>query len=426
MIAWKEVTLRFTDPVVLLLTIALPLAIMALIDLAFGDLVLGRGIPDSSIAVGIVNEDRGAQWGNLGEIFERAMVSTPQGSVFPGTLPLDLFSVRKVEDEAQARHMVEQEKLIAALFIPPDFSESLAAENAAIEMYFNNRDQFRAAAFKSLVETLANLISTGEATVRATVEELTRNPATRAQLNSGLLNEAIADLAFTAARPESNPIRIQRVDRIGHSNRIRLTHYLAAALAIMFTGFTALMASASLLQEKTQWTLQRMHITPTRPTIILGGKTLGAYLNGLVQMGVLIGGMSAMEWASSSGASQAPKIDLLGLSALVLAVVAAATGIGVAIAGLTGAYAEAANHGRALLLLMALAGGIFFPVELFPKPLEVLSGITFHYWAMNAYLKLAVGDSATSVFPHVLVLGIMGTLSFTIGNWFLRRRVEFF
>ena len=426
-IAWKEITLRFTDPIMLLLTIAMPLVITALIDLAFGDFVLSRGVQDRSIPVGIVNQDRGGPWGNLGQIFVRAMIPDPDTSASPSDLPFELFTVREIEDEGQARRMVERENLIAALFIPPDFSQALASESAAVEVYINGRDAVKGAAFNSIVETLANMISTGEVTVRTTVEGLLRHPRTRAQLESGTLNETIADLALTAVMPESNPIKIQRVNTVGQATQIQLTHYLAAAIAITFTGFTALVGSASLLQEKAQWTLQRMYVTPTRSGIILGGKTLGTYLNGLIQMGALIGGMAALEWILNSGPGQTPsKINLLGLSMLVLSVVAAATGIGVAIAGFARTYAQAANYGRALLLLMGLAGGIFFPVELFPRPFDVLSRITFHYWAMNGYLKLASGGSAISILLHGLILAGMGLLFFTIGNWFLKRRIGFF
>jgi ABC-2 type transport system permease protein len=422
-ILWKEVILRFTDPVVLLLAIAMPLAITALVELAFGNLVLGRGIPDMNIPVGIVNQDQGGAWGNFGEIFSRVIISGTETSALPDDLNFQLFALREVEDEAQARRMVEREKLIAALLIPPDFSEALATERAVIRTYINDRYMFRGVAFKSVVETLANMISTGEVTVRATVKGLMGHPRTRAQLESGKLDETLADLALSAAMPESNPIKVHLVSNVGQSAQIELTHYLAAAIAIFFSGYTALLGSASLWQEKAQWTLQRMVITPTRPGIILGGKTLGTYLKGLIQMGALVGGMTAMEWILSSGPSQAPKINLLGLSLLILAVVAAATGVGVAMAGFARTYAQAASYGAAVLLLMALAGGIFFPVELFPRPMQALSRITFHYWAMDGYLKLALGGSAIDILPHVVILGAMGLLLVTIGGWFLRRRI---
>ena len=235
----------------------------------------------------------------------------------------------------------------------------------------------------------------------------------------------MADLALTAARPESNPIQIRLLSNPGQSAQVELTRYLAAALAITFTGFTALMGSASLWQEKAQWTLPRMVITPTWPGVIFGGKTVGTYLNGLIQMGVLVGGMAAVERLLSRGPSQSA-LDPLGLLVLILAVVAAATGVGVVIAGLARTYTQAANYGRAILLLMGLVGGIFVPIELFPKSFDVLSCVTFHHWAMGGYLKLSLGGSVVSILPHALVLAAMGLLSFTIGSWFVRRRIGFF
>ena len=372
-IAWNEITLRFTDPVLLLLAIAVPLVIAALINLAFGDLVLDRSIPEAQVPVGIVNQDRGGPWGNFGQIFVRAMIPDPDDPALPSDLRSALFSVREIEDETQARRLVERGKLVAALLIPPDFSAALATESATVRVYINGGEDILGIAFKSVVETLANMISTGEVTVRTTVTGLHRNPHTRTQLESGTLDEAIADLALTAALPESNPIQIQRINTVRPSVQVKLTHYLAATITIMFIGFTTLILSAMIFQEKAQWTLQRVYITPTRPGIILAGKTLGTYLTGLIQMGVLIGAMAALEWILGSSPGQGLKINLLGLSTLVLAVVAAATGVGVAIAGLARTYTQAANYGLALLVLMGLAGGIFFPVELFPQPFDLLS-----------------------------------------------------
>jgi ABC-2 type transport system permease protein len=425
-ILWKEVVLRFTDPVVVLLAIAMPLAITALVELAFGNLVLGRGIADTNIPVGIVNQDQGGQWGNFGEIFSQVIISGTETSALSDDLNFDLFTLGEIEDEAQARRMVEREKLIAVLFIPPDFSQALANERATIRTYINDRYMFRGVAFKSVVETLANMISAGEVTVRTTIKGLMEQPGMRAQLESGELDETLAELALTAAMPESNPIKVHLASIVGQPAQIELTHYLAAAVAIFFSGYTALLGSASLLQEKAQWTLQRMVITPTRPGVILGGKTLGTYLKGLIQMGALVGGMAAMEWGLSSGPSQAPKINSSGLFLLILVVVAVATGFGVVVAGFARTYAQAASYGAGILLLMALAGGVFFPVGLFPQPMQAVSRITFHYWAMDGYLKLALGGSVTDILPHIVILGVMGSLLVTIGSWFLRRRIGVF
>jgi len=423
-IAWKDITLRLADPIVLLVTFALPLTIVALVGLAFGDLALGSGVPDTSIRVGIVNQDQGSSSGNFGELFVHTMrPSSDVPSHYRDSL-LRSFAVHELDEEPQARRMVEREDLIGVLVIPPGFSKALEAGDATVQLYINERLGIRGAAFKCAVEMLADRISTGRATVLATIEGLASHPRTREQLRSGELDEALADLALTAALSESNPIRVRRVHSVNQSPRIKLTHYLAASLAIMFASFTALIGSASLLQERTRWTLQRMCITPTRLAAILGGKALGSYLNGLIQMLTLIVASAAVEWISSTGPSQGPGIDPLGLSVLVLSIVAAATGVGLVIASVARTYAQAANYGRALLVVMGLSGGIFFPSQLFPQPFQALSHLTFHYWAMEGYLQLAVGGRLVDVVPHVLALTTMGGIAFYTGTRLVRHRIE--
>jgi len=430
-IARNDIRLHYSDRVVLTFGIIMPLTITALIHLAFGNIILGRSIPEARVPVGIVNQDRGSAWGDFGQLFVYTLTPDSTQPALLDELPLQLFDFRELSDETKAQQMVEREELVAALFIPPDFSESLAMDHASVEVYVSGRENILGLAFESVVETLANAISSGEVAIRTTVQGLIANPQTRTEMQIGKLNDAMANLVYDAVMPESNPIQIQRIPPPVQSAQIKLAHYLAATIAIMFIGFTALMVSAGLFHDKAQWTLQRAYITPTRPGIILGGKILGTYLITLIQMGALASGLAGLERllgthaSDALGAASPPGIDLLGLVLLILAVTTAATGVGVAIAGLAGTYTHAANYGRVFLVLMGLAGGIFFPVELFPPPIDLLSRITFQYWAMDGYLKLALGGGVTSIMLHCFVLITMGVLFFAIGSRALKRRIEF-
>ncbi len=424
-ITWNGIARRLTDPIALLLAVVVPLAVAALIHLAFGDVVVGRNIPQRSVPVGVVNHDRGGPRGAFGQVFVRALIPDPEAPTILDESYQALFSAREIEDEARARRMVERGRLVAALIIPADFSRALAAEGAALEVVVDGSEETLGMAFGSVVESLANALSSGEVAARTTANGLLRHPRTRTRLMAGALDEAIAEAAFAAALPDAGPIRVERVDAVQAPPRLNFSHYLAATIAVTFVSFTTLMMSAGLLQEREQWTLQRVYLTPTRPGIILGGRALGTFLTALIQMTVLTGGMAALAWALGDGGRNGPGVSALGLSALILAVAAAATGIGSAIAGSVGTYARAATSGGALLLLMALMGGVFFPVELFPQPFDLLSRVTFHYWAIDAYWELALGGGVSSVLPHVLVLAAMAVLSFAVGSWMLSRRIEF-
>ncbi|NOZ95249.1 MAG: ABC transporter permease, partial [Acidobacteria bacterium] len=287
----KELYLRFTDPTVLFLNLALPLLLAALIQASFGNLTLRRGIPDASIPVGIVNQDRARPPGNLGDFLVHALTTRQGEAPVLSALPRQLFDVRVLDDEAEARRLLEREALVALLIIPPDFSESLLEGHAWLQVYVNDRYKFRGAAFVSVVRSLANSMATGATTVRITAQALARDPRLRADLHAGRLNTTLANLARTAVDPASNPIQVQRIST-AEQNDPAFTHYLAAAIAILFVGFWGLNSSASLLEEMARGTFQRMLTTPTRPGIILAGKTLGTYVGGIVQMLMLVGGMA--------------------------------------------------------------------------------------------------------------------------------------
>jgi len=71
-----------------------------------------------------------------------------------------------------------------------------------------------------------------------------------------------------------------------------------------------------------------------------------------------------------------------------------------------------------------LVGGIFFPVELFPPAFQWVPRLTFHYWAMDGYLKLARGAGLGDLVPHLLVLGSMAALGLALGHCCLARRLR--
>jgi len=133
-VAWTELALRAGDPSLWLLTLIVPLLVAALISLAFGGLILGQTIPETSIAVGLVDADRGGRWGDLGRLFAEVLVTDPDTSSLPAEWRFTLFDVRVIEDEAQARRLVERGRLAAALIIPPDFSQALAAGSATVRV----------------------------------------------------------------------------------------------------------------------------------------------------------------------------------------------------------------------------------------------------------------------------------------------------
>jgi ABC-2 type transport system permease protein len=340
------------------------------------------------------------------------------------TVP-QVLDVQEGSDEESARRRVDREELVAVLIVPQGFSEGLVSGSATLRAYTNDRYVFRGVLVSGLTELLAQSISSAAITVRTTINGLMGDLSARLDLQDGALTDDLLDLALLAASTESNPVQVQRGEPLARLPSVDLPRYVAASVAIMFTGFWGLLTSASLFREKAQGTLQRTYLTPTAPATILAGKTLGTYLGGLAQMGLLVVGIGAMEWASGA-APERLSFDFLGLLLLVLGMLAATTGIGVLVAALAGSYVRAANYGRAAVVLLGLVGGAFIPVEMFPLPVQHLARLTYPFWAMDGYLRLALGGDVRSIVPHALVLGGMGVLFLALGGWLLRRRLDAF
>lgn len=437
LIARHEIAQRLGDPIMWLLMLALPLAIDALIVLSFGDMVMGRALPEAAVPVAIVNQDRGCRWGRFGEVYERVLlpgsevpapflelVGTDDENLASSATDIRaLYRARLLDDPDEARHLVGGGELAAALLIPPDFSEALIAERAGVTVVIDGQRDAQGAAFAGAVEALSNLVSTSEVTVRTTMSVLERQPATRYLLQRGQLHDALSEIAVRAAMPGSSPIAIAHEPVAASRPAIPLTHQMAAAIAVLFIGFAGLLGSASLLKQEAQYTLQRMAVSPTPFGAIVVGVAAGTIVTAMVYATALVGGMALAERVLGARPARVASLDPVGLFLLVIAASAAATGYGLLVAGLCPSYARAANLGRGILVLGALLGGTFFPVSALPPAARTLARGTFHYWAIEGYTTLAHGGGTVELAAHALILVAMALAMGALGTWRLRARL---
>jgi ABC-2 type transport system permease protein len=423
LIAWNEIVLWVRDPITWVLVTIAPLFIVALINSSFGDLTLGSSIPDSQIQVGVVNQDRGNHWGNFGQELLEVILAESDNPSLSDKFDFKLFSIYEIEDKIKAQRMVERGELMAALFIPPNFSETLIAGNASIDIYIQGREEILGTVFKSAVEILANHISTSRITVFTITKSIANVPRIRAQLESGALDETLADIALRAALPESYPIQIQRIQQTNERDQIKLSHYLTATVTIMIVNLTSLIICATLNRDKILWVLQRSYITPTRISTLLAGKAVGIFFTNVLLVACIIGGLAIIEQVYQNNFRQGINPNLFGLCTLILALVIASTGFGTILTGLTTSDRQAGIYGGAVLILMGLIGGNFFPVQLYPQAVNILSRLTFQYWAMDGYTKLAFGGNTLSILPNLVILVFMGILFFGLGGWLITRRI---
>ena len=167
--------------------------------------------------------------------------------------------------------------------------------------------------------------------------------------------------------------------------------------------------SGAFAYERNTGSLRRLLTTPTRRGTFLIGTISGQVLLALLQMLLLVGfGMVVLKlnWGHSPAA----------LALVLVASALAGAALGTALGTFVKTEGQAQSLSIMLGMLMALLGGCWYPLELFPPAINTASLILPTRWAMQGMLDLVLrGQGLSAVLPEVGVLLGFAALFFTIG-----------
>ena len=172
--------------------------------------------------------------------------------------------------------------------------------------------------------------------------------------------------------------------------------------------------SATFAYERATGTLRRLFTTPTRKATYLLGTLLCAVFWALVQMLLLVlFGTLVMKlnWGHSPAA----------LAVMLISSALAASAIGVALGAFVKTESQAGGLSVMLGMVMALLGGCWYPLELFPAVVQQAVKILPTRWAMEGMLDIVLrGRGLSAVLPEAAVLLGFAALFYAIGIWRFR------
>lgn len=468
-IAFKDIRTRFTDRTLLIIMLVAPLAISTIIGLAFGG--LGRtSSPIQHIPVAVVNGDQpgnnGVSYGAIlaGLLTEGQLpaattssltdcprsTSESSGTSNEGSINLaDLINGTNIDERAvqqliadktiapptgspgsaeylasAASAAVDKGVYAAVVIIPADFTSALASlgdprqasAGTTISVYGNAGQGLSAGIVRSIVDSITAQMVSGNIAIGATMAELsTRQPGSLANVSSQDLNKL-----FTCAFATGNdliqlsnlPVQAVQTNTAG-----TLLVTFGSAQALFFAMFTGQMGILSMYEERKNWTLQRILVSPTPRWNILGGKLVGVLVSVLFQLitlvialtivGSLIEGHLAFIWGT----------DFAKLGLVLLAVSVAVSGLGMFLAGVLKGIEQANIVGSVLNIALGVLGGAFG----FQLPQSVAQ-FSLIYWARSAFDMLAAGRGDISI--NLLILFAEGAVMFVIGLFLFNRRFE--
>lgn len=221
-------------------------------------------------------------------------------------------------------------------------------------------------------------------------------------------------LAAAGMAESQQPARVEFVQAAGGGDTYDQRAQSSAGQLITWVFIPLLGASGLFAMERGLGTLRRLLTTPTRQSTFLLGAVGGQYLIALAQMVILVAfGVLVMRvpWARDPAA---------------LALILVTFGLaGVALGTMLGTFVKTESQSSNLSIMlgmsMALLGGCWWPMELFPAGLQQIVKVLPTTWAMSALTDITMrGAGLADVLPEAGVLLAFAAVFFAVGVWRFR------
>lgn len=384
-IAWKDAVIRFASSSELLFFIILPLI--------FTFLIAG-GVPsgDQDNRVRLVAVDQ-ANNSISQEIIAELDKST---AVRP-----DLMSLEQAEEEFDSRNAS------IVLIIPADLNLGSIQDGTAQLDFRQQPNNLDASIAQRAIQTAVRRVTSSVNAANLALEEAKERGAFEYSTDE----QEYFDEALTLAKSlqEKTPERVdviegQTEDDFDYDPRANTSAgQLITWVFIPLLGISGLFAS-----ERQQGTLRRILTTPTSKATFLLGTILGQVALGLVQMTLLIlfGRFAlGLHWGNP-----------LALAIMLICTALAAAAIGTMMGTFIKTEGQASGLSVMIGMVMAMMGGCWYPIELFPNVVQNIVKILPTTWAMQGLLDLVLrGGGLMDILPEAGVLFAFAAVFFSIG-----------
>jgi ABC-2 type transport system permease protein len=387
-IIFKDTVLRFTSPIELLFFIIMPLIFTFL--LAGGT---PSGDDDPRITLTVVDQ---AQTSLSASLVSQLEASTAVRPV--------LANLTEAEEAFDSR------RINALLVIPAGFdAEALTGGTASLDLRQqpNNLNAFVASrAVQVAIQRTASAVEIARRSL-AQAEDLRPFAGEADRLAYFEDARQTAEEGIAAAPARLSVVRGATPDQIEYDPAANSS----AGQLITWVFIPLLGLSAMFAYERQQGTLRRLLTSPTSRAVYLFGTISGQVLTAMLQMALLVGfGIFVMQlkWGQ----------DLAGLAVLLFSFALAASALGVALGTVVKTESQASGLSIMLGMVMALLGGCWYPLELFPEVVQNIVKILPTTWAMQGMLDLVLrGRGLAAILPEAGVLCGFALVFFVVGIW---------
>lgn len=377
LIAAKDARERLRDRSLLLFALFLPLALAYVFSLILG----GSGGGPELFRYGVLDSDRGE------------IAATFTDEVLPAVADSGVIAVRPVGSLDEARGLVDGSDLAAVFVVPAGFSAAVQSGRPA------------------QIEIIGDVDSAlGVQVARAIAESFTAElNAVRLSVAAATAGGAPVDAEALVARAMAAASPVTLNDAATDDRELDVKTYLSASMAVFFLFFTVQFGVLSLLDERRTGTMARLLAAPISRGSILAAKLLVTFGIGVLSMGALAVATSLLlgaRWGNP-----------VGVAILIVAGVAAATGVMALVASLARTVDQASNWQAIIAVVLGVFGGVFFPISQVGGMLATLSYVTPHRWFLQGLADLTGGGGlgvvvvpALAMFAFAVVAGAVAAI----------------
>jgi ABC-2 type transport system permease protein len=389
-IAWKDTLLRFTGWSVWLFFLILPIVFTLVLAGGTG------GSSDNRVRLVVVDQANSPLSGDLIAALENSQAVRP-----------DLLTL------AQAETQFSQRTASAVLIIPPEFNlANLELGSVQLELRQQPNNMNAMIAQRAVMSVSSRVSSAAD---------IANESVAKAEQFQPFASAADRQVYFEAALKQAQDLMDAAPGRITESKGATQdpidynprTNSSAGQL-ITWVFIPLIGISGMFAYERQKGTLRRLLTTSTRKSTYLLGTIFGQVVTALIQMLLLITfGIFVMKlnWGSQP----------LALAVMMVASALAAAALGTTLGTFVKTESQASGLSIMTGMVMALLGGCWYPLEMFPQVVQNIVKVLPTTWAMRGLLDIVLrGQGLIAILPEAAILLGFTTLFFGIGIWRFR------
>jgi ABC-2 type transport system permease protein len=366
-LAIKDLKLTIHDKRAVILTLLVPIALIALFAFAFG----GAGKSNDTNPISIFISDQDSSDVSRDVILKLDTLK----SLDIKLLPLEI-----------AKEEVKKGSRVAVLALYKGFKDSVeTGKNYPLELFYDQSRQIEAGLLQQvLFSHLFEIVGTKGIKSRISKMIDEQNPnLSKKELDDihEKVDEQISKIEGTGKQSDKNLMGMKTTPMFSKSEDNLGLVQAVAGVAIMMLLFSVTGMGSGMLTEKEEGTLKKLLYSPIKPSSILFGKMISTTIVSIAQLTV----MFLFAWIAFG---LNIFIDVPSLIVMILSTAFACGSFGIFIASIAKTRKQVESFSTLVILIMSAIGGSMVPIFIMPAIMQKIAVFSVNYWGIQGFYDI--------------------------------------